>query len=114
MSDKEKQNEKAVPFFARFLEGQHVAEMSEEESEAIGGGMEGEDPDEIMTLKYPSDDEDGGVMTRKFPSDNEDGGGRPVTEKFPSDAEDNPGFRRRQRIRRWLRRRRGDGQNDDE
>jgi len=100
MSDKEKQNEKAVPFFARFLEGQHVAEMSEEESEAIGGGREGEDM-EIVTLKFPSDDEDGGID---------------VTEKFPSDAEDNPGFRRRRRIRRWLRRRRrgGDGPDNDE
>lgn len=93
MSDKEKQNEKAVPFFARFLEGQHVAEMSEEESEAIGGGREGEENDDIMT--------------EKFPSDQEDGDGGLVTLKYPSDAEDNPRFRRRWRIRRWLRRRRG-------
>lgn len=97
MSDKEKQNEKAVPFFARFLEGQNVAEMSEEESEAIGGGMIDEDPNSeiVTTLKYPSDDEDGGIG---------------VTEKYPSDAEDNPRFRRRWRRIRWLwwRRRRGD------
>ena len=111
MSDKEKQDRKAVPFFARFLEGQNIAEMSEEESEAIGGGHEGEDR-EIVTLKYPSDDEDGGVMTEKFPSDQEDGG-RPVTRKFPSDQEDGNGRnRRRQLIRRWLQRRRGNEQDD--
>ncbi len=91
MSDKEKQNERAVPFFARFLEGQHIAEMSEEESEAIGGGR-----DIAMTLKYPSDWEDDGIG---------------VTEKFPSDAEDDddggPGLGgRRRRLRQLLRRRR--------
>ena len=114
MSDIDKQEKKAVPFFARFLEGQHIAEMSEEESEAIGGGREGEEPDEIVTtLKYPSDNEDGGVMTEKFPSDQEDGNGRPVTRKFPSDQEDGNGRNRRRRLIRWWRRR-GGRQNDDE
>jgi hypothetical protein len=82
-----------LPFFARFLEEQRR-------------------PDRIptaVTLRYPSDHEDGGgeplrpgrpgeLVTLKFPSDQEDGGGQPtepgggaVTLKFPSDNEDGGG-----------------------
>ncbi|WP_017717763.1 microviridin/marinostatin family tricyclic proteinase inhibitor [Kamptonema formosum] len=86
MSDKEKQGRQpeAVPFFARFLEGQGTEELSDEEMQAIAGGAD------MVTLKYPSDSEEGGVQTRKYPSDSEDGGGcgGMVTEKFPSDNED--------------------------
>ncbi|HEY9794404.1 MAG TPA: microviridin/marinostatin family tricyclic proteinase inhibitor [Leptolyngbyaceae cyanobacterium] len=79
MSDQNKEdlNSEAVPFFARFLEGQSAEEMSEEEMEAVAGGKR------YMTRKYPSDNEDnisggsggGGAVTMKYPSDQEDGGG---------------------------------------
>lgn len=98
MSDIDKQQSKAVPFFARYLEGQR--EMLEEEMEVMVGGRG------AMTEKYPSDHEDGGpIVTQKFPSDAEDGGGA-VTLKFPSDAEDGSGRLRRRLFRAWLRRRR--------
>ena len=80
MSDIDKQQSKAVPFFARYLEGQR--ELLEEEMEATVGGRG------AMTEKYPSDAEDGGgAVTLKYPSDAEDGGSA-VTLKYPSDAED--------------------------
>lgn len=96
MSDMDKQdlNQEAVPFFARYLEGQinFIEEISEEETQAVAGGQE------VMTLKYPSDNEEssgGGLLnvTKKNPSDCEDfsGGGIGVTEKYPSDCEDSSG-----------------------
>ncbi len=68
MSDPNKKdlNSEVVPFFARFLEGQITEELSEEEMEAVKGGG---DP---VTMKYPSDNEDGSVVTRKYPSDGDD------------------------------------------
>ncbi|WP_414583183.1 microviridin/marinostatin family tricyclic proteinase inhibitor [Scytonema sp. PCC 10023] len=78
-------NSPAVPFFARYLEGQ-CEELSVEEMEAVTGGCQ------ATTKKYPSDLEDGGggiVTTLKYPSDNEDGGGGIVTtQKYPSDGDD--------------------------
>lgn len=96
MSDNDKQDLlQAVPFFARYLEGQinFIEEISESESQDVGGGTT------AMTLKYPSDNEEGSgdgkiAMTKKYPSDNEDslgGGGVPVTRKYPSDCEDSLG-----------------------
>jgi len=92
MSDQNKEdlNSEAVPFFARFLEGQSAEEMSDEEMEAVAGGKR------YMTRKYPSDTEDisgggggGGMVTMKYPSDQEDGGGGGmVTMKYPSDGEE--------------------------
>jgi hypothetical protein len=81
MSDQNKEdlNSEAVPFFARFLEGQSAEEMSEEEMEAVKGGGD------AMTMKYPSDQEDGGVVTRKYPSDGDD---YDVTQKYPSDSDE--------------------------
>ncbi|MCC5647407.1 microviridin/marinostatin family tricyclic proteinase inhibitor [Nostoc sp. CHAB 5824] len=76
----EELNSQAVPFFARFLEGQSFEDLSDQESEGIGGGVQ------AVTLKYPSDNEDGGAVTLKYPSDNEDGG--VATRKYPSDNED--------------------------
>ena len=74
MSDQNKEdlNSEAVPFFARFLEGQSAEEMSDEEMEAVKGGGDS------VTMKYPSDNEDGSnknpsFITRKFQSDQEDG-----------------------------------------
>lgn len=80
----------AVPFFARYLEGQYCEDLSEEESSAVGGGTI------VVSKKYPSDHEDGGcitsklrdiVTTLKYPSDNEDGGGE-YTKKYPSDSDE--------------------------
>lgn len=55
------------PFFARLLEAQELEEVS--------GGRR---PPVVETRKYPSDDDevDKGppIVTLKFPSDNEDGG----------------------------------------
>lgn len=87
-------NTQAVPFFARFLEGQNCEDLTDEESEAVSGGKIGH------TRKYPSDCEDGNgvtgkrrdqdiVVTMKYPSDHEEEG-EVVTLKFPSDDDDQP------------------------
>ena len=91
--DEQESTSPAVPFFVRYLEGQ-LEDLSEEESESIGGAICGA----FVTKKFPSDYEDGnfGVsegspVTLKFPSDHEDGSPNPgtaVTLKFPSDHED--------------------------
>lgn len=100
-------DEKALPFFARFLEGQfseELKDLSEEEMEGVQGGLKiakrriHDIPDGIVTtLKYPSDNEDGSgsttpipidttiPMTKKYPSDHED---IAVTLKYPSDGDD--------------------------
>jgi len=98
MSEKNKResDSKAVPFFARYLEGQ-LEDLSEAEMKAVGGqrGL-------ITTQKYPSDSEDGVSIkpdwndipvTRKYPSDHEDSGfgDIAVTLKYPSDQEDSVG-----------------------
>ena len=64
MSEKEKQGwqPEAVPFFARFLEGQGTEELSDEEMQAIAGGQ---------TRKYPSD-RDEMLTTTKYPSDGDE------------------------------------------
>ncbi|MBW4494003.1 MAG: microviridin/marinostatin family tricyclic proteinase inhibitor [Oscillatoria princeps RMCB-10] len=64
MSEKEKQSlqPEAVPFFARFLEGQGSEELSDEEMQAIAGGK---------TQKYPSDGDEM-VTTQKYPSDGDE------------------------------------------
>ena len=82
----EELNSQAVPFFARFLEGQNFEDLSEQESEAISGGSCGvtkkkKDPI-AQTLKYPSDQEDG--VTKKAPSDSDEA----FTNKYPSDGDD--------------------------
>ena len=91
----EELNSQAVPFFARFLEGQSFEDLSDEESEGIGGGScdvtknkkhQKKKHQLIETRKYPSDNEDG--VTKKHPSDDEQ---IFVTLKYPSDAEDNGG-----------------------
>jgi hypothetical protein len=94
--DQQKLNSKAVPFFARYLEGQ-LEDLSQEEMKAVSGGRG------FLTKKYPSDHEDCGGMTLpmkddvavtlKYPSDNEDGGipikpDPGVTEKYPSDSDE--------------------------
>ncbi|MEH2005647.1 microviridin/marinostatin family tricyclic proteinase inhibitor, partial [Nostoc sp.] len=86
-------NSQAVPFFARFLEGQNGEDLSDQQSEAISGGQT------FMTEKYPSDSEDGVVATKKYPSDSDEHAvtqkchsdhqdGHVVTLKYPSDGDD--------------------------
>ncbi|MEH2380496.1 MAG: microviridin/marinostatin family tricyclic proteinase inhibitor [Nostoc sp.] len=71
-------NSQAVPFFARFLEGQNAEDLSDQQSEVISGGCTAvtkkypSDSDEAGTQQCPSGNEDAGVVTLKFPSDNED------------------------------------------
>ncbi|MEH2361934.1 microviridin/marinostatin family tricyclic proteinase inhibitor [Nostoc sp.] len=73
-------NSQAVPFFARFLEGQNAEDLSDQESEAISGGHT------FVTQKSPSDSEDGVVATtKKYPSDSDE---QAVTQKCHSDHED--------------------------
>lgn len=55
-----KQNPSNRPYFARFLENQELAR--------VGGGK-----DDVQTLKYPSDNDEGPV-TLKYPSDDDEGG----------------------------------------
>lgn len=107
MSEFEQQDSKqeAVPFFARYLEGQidYMEDLSEEEMQSVAGGKRSVNHKRspgakdigggaIATKKYPSDNEDSGsdsIVTQKFPSDNEDSGdGNVVTLKFPSDQEE--------------------------
>ncbi|MEH1804317.1 microviridin/marinostatin family tricyclic proteinase inhibitor [Nostoc sp.] len=85
----EELNAQAVPFFARFLEGQSLEDLSDEDSKAIiGGGCNNatkKNKDELVqTLKFPSDQEDGAV-TKKYPSDSDE---YAVTQKYPSDGDD--------------------------
>lgn len=76
-------NSRAIPFFARYLEGQmSIEDVSESDAEAVKGGCRGP----IETEKYPSDAEDDFAVTMKFPSDAEDDFA--VTMKFPSDTDD--------------------------
>lgn len=85
-------DEQVLPFFARYLEGQFCEDLSEEEMDTVQGGLRFAHPtspkkDEIfVTLKFPSDQEDGGhVVTKKYPSDNDE---YAVTQKYPSDGDD--------------------------
>ncbi len=105
--EKPEENSQAVPFFARYLEGQWCEELSEEEMDDVRGGRgfaftekfpsDFEDHAGCLTRKSPSDHEDAGggpgFFTKKYPSDHEEGGGGPIamTQKFPSDQEDGGG-----------------------
>jgi hypothetical protein len=89
-------SKQALPFFARYLEGQFCEDLSEEEMDAVQGGLKLVAP----TRKHPPENHDGIVTTLKFPSDQEDGGGGghpvtskikdtyAVTKKYPSDGDD--------------------------
>ncbi|MEO0685543.1 MAG: microviridin/marinostatin family tricyclic proteinase inhibitor [Cyanobacteria bacterium J06649_11] len=101
MSEKDNKNfnSNAVPFFARYLEGQYCENLSEEEMDEVYGGLSKPekikiDPSHpkylVMTMKYPSDNEDNSpkhppfAVTKKYPSDADEG----MTHKFPSDGDD--------------------------
>jgi len=60
------EDSQTVPFFARFLEGQNVEDVSDEAAAAISGGKKCDgvtkpkkDEETVVTLKFPSDEEDG-------------------------------------------------------
>ena len=98
----------AVPFFARYLEGQYCEDLSEEEMDEVYGGLSKGDKikidpshpkDIVMTMKYPTDNEDSSPkhppigISRKYPSDADEA----ITHKFPSDGDDESP----QHIDRW-------------
>ena len=89
MSERDRQTQlQAVPFFARFLEGQFCEDVSEEEMNEVIGGIASVESGIVTTLKYPSDNEDGSHgITRKFDFDRE-GGGSGITKKHPSDSDE--------------------------
>ncbi|MBD3886015.1 microviridin/marinostatin family tricyclic proteinase inhibitor [Phormidium tenue FACHB-886] len=72
-------NSPAVPFFARYLEGQSVADLSNEEIDAVRGGLK------AITMAYPSDQEGDLGVTKRYPSDL---GDIAITHKYPSDGDD--------------------------
>ncbi|MEH2447362.1 MAG: microviridin/marinostatin family tricyclic proteinase inhibitor [Nostoc sp.] len=81
----EELNSQAVPFFARFLEGQSFEDLSEQESEEISGGscdVTKKKHPIVLTLKHPFDKEN--VVTKKAPSDSDEA----FTNKYPSDGDD--------------------------
>lgn len=84
MSDINTHNSNPMPFFARFLEEQFGAELSEAEMASVSGGMKTMDDSKVVTLKYPSDvDSDtgygspGSITMPSMPS-------MPEFPKFPS------------------------------
>ncbi|MDJ0697508.1 microviridin/marinostatin family tricyclic proteinase inhibitor [Mastigocoleus sp. MO_188.B34] len=92
-SNQEDLNSQAVPFFARYLEGQTLEDLSQEEMNGIRGGYSynqlkidhkwGQIPcEQMVTKKYPSDA--GEFVTQKYPSDIDEA----VTQKYPSDGDD--------------------------
>ncbi len=87
-------NSSSVPFFARYLEGQYLAEVSEEEMDEIQGGKNLSRPIEHMvtSLKYPSDNEDSSpnhpIVTNKHRDIDDIGSGGGFTKKYPSDADE--------------------------
>jgi hypothetical protein len=66
------------PFFANFLENQ----LSNEETSIVQGGITNKLSDNVQTMKYPSDSEEGPgdttkptldlLQTMKYPSDNDE------------------------------------------
>jgi Serine endopeptidase inhibitors len=82
-------NQQALPFFARYLEGQFCEDLSLEEMDEVQGGLKLN-----LTRKHPPESPDGIVTTLKFTSDQEEGGEHPivinpsVTKKYPSDVDE--------------------------
>ena len=59
------ENQKKVPFFAKFLEKQ-----IEDQTEVKGGTITHPKKDVFVTLKYPSDSDE--YVTMKYPSDSDE------------------------------------------
>ncbi|MDY6900276.1 MAG: microviridin/marinostatin family tricyclic proteinase inhibitor [Cyanobacteriota bacterium] len=89
-NNKKKIDSNAVPFFARYLEGQYCEDLSEEEMDEVHGGLSKPAKDIVVSMKYPSDHEDSSpkhppiAVTKKYPSDADEA----MTHKFPSDGDD--------------------------
>ncbi len=62
---------KKKPFFSNFIETQ-IEELNTQEEQQCAGGI---NPDfELVTMKAPSDDDEGGdLVTMKYPSDDDEG-----------------------------------------
>ncbi|MEO1347945.1 MAG: microviridin/marinostatin family tricyclic proteinase inhibitor [Cyanobacteria bacterium J06635_15] len=63
-NNKQGSKAKAVPFFARYLEGQIPQELSADDLKEISGGGD------FKTEKYPSDSDE--AETQKYPSDSDE------------------------------------------
>ncbi|MGB3755540.1 MAG: microviridin/marinostatin family tricyclic proteinase inhibitor [Rivularia sp. (in: cyanobacteria)] len=93
-NDKKANNSSSVPFFARYLEGQFISEVSEEEMDRVKGGKNSSLPieDIVYSLKYPSDNEDSSpgheIITNKYRDIEDIGSGGGFTKKYPSDADE--------------------------
>ena len=48
-----------IPFFARFLEDQDYPQVCTDVKAGPGGGGTRPDADQVHTMKYPSDDDEG-------------------------------------------------------
>ncbi|MEM7065806.1 MAG: microviridin/marinostatin family tricyclic proteinase inhibitor [Cyanobacteria bacterium P01_B01_bin.77] len=59
-------NASAVPFFARYLEGQVTQKLTQADLEKISGGNK----EPIQTDRFPSDVDD--PITMKYPSDSDE------------------------------------------
>jgi len=62
-----------TPFFAKFLENQ----ISKEAQNITTGGKPGKGKkkdQDVVTMKFPSDDDEDILVTMKFPSDNDEDG----------------------------------------
>ena len=66
-SNNQNNNVSAVPFFARYLEGQVTQKLTTEDLEKISGGNK-QPP--VQTDRFPSDVDD--PITLKYPSDNDE------------------------------------------
>ncbi|MBE7384950.1 MAG: microviridin/marinostatin family tricyclic proteinase inhibitor [Leptolyngbya sp. SIO1E4] len=73
-------NEQEVPFFARYLEAQITQDISEEDAQKVKGGF----GQSIQTVKHPGDVDEVGAH-RNSPRDI-------VTHKYPSDDDDDHGI----------------------
>lgn len=73
---------KNTPFFSNFIESQ-IEELNTEEAQQCSGGFK---PGQVVTMKAPSDDDEGGVIfpfppinvTMKAPSDDDEGNDFPT------------------------------------
>ncbi len=62
---------KKKPFFSNFIETQ-IEELNTQEEQQCAGGINPEDF-ELVTMKAPSDDDEGFYVTLKYPSDDDEG-----------------------------------------
>ena len=78
--------ESSLPFFARFLEGQHEAGLSAATTKYPS------DLDEYTTNKYPSDGDDDTPASDRFMPASAPGAMSAATLKYPSDRDEWDGY----------------------